>query len=393
MRCLLPALVVVMGCTGAESNSVVTDEAGVRVVTSTAPAWSAGKKWRVDTVPERVAGDASRADGALLVTVTGVHLLADGRLAVVSGEDRQVIYFNREGALQRRVGNRGDALGEFQSPRLIATRADSLWIWDAALQRITVVTPTGEVAGTVTVPPGHSATGVFTDGSFLLGSEWVVPVPGGIGLQRDSLVLRAADDRGQLMGDALLTVPGDEMVVARTAEFQTAFPRPFGAQTTVAVHGDWAQITVGDSEDLLRVSRDGAAREVWRLARARRAVPIEDLRSHGLRRREQVSQLPNLIASKVADAIVAAGVPDALPVHDRQLIDATGHTWLRGDVGPERRDTVAQRWDILTKDGRWLGQVTTPRGVKVWQISRDRVVGVWRDRYDVEEVHVYRLRR
>lgn len=390
---LLSAVVVMAGCTSADSNSVVTNEAGVRTVTSTAPAWSAGTKWRVDTVAERVAGDASRTDGALLVGVTGIHLLTDGRLAVISSEDRQIVYFDREGAVERRVGSRGDAPGQFQQPRLIAARADTLWIWDAAVQRVTVLTPAGEVARTVAVPPGYSASGVFADGSLLLGRERIVAVPGGIGLQRDSLAWYAADGLGQPMADTLMTVPGNEMVVARTAEFQTAFPRPFGAQTTVAVHGGWVQVSVGDSEDLLRQSRDGTAREVWRVARARRAVPFDDLRSHGLRRGEQVSQLPDAIATRVVDAIVAAGVPEALPVYDRQLIDATGHTWLRQDVGPERRDTAVQRWDIFASDGRWLGQVATPRHVTIWHIGRDRVVGVWRDPNDVEEVHIYRLRR
>jgi hypothetical protein len=147
-----------IGCAGGDANFRVVEEAGVRIVTSTAPAWSGGAKWRVDTLPERVAGDASRADGALLVNVTGVHLLEDDRLAVVSGEDRQVVYFTRDGALERRIGARGDGAGEFQRPRLIGARADSLWIWDAELQRVTVVTPTGEVARTVTVPPGYSVS-------------------------------------------------------------------------------------------------------------------------------------------------------------------------------------------------------------------------------------------
>ncbi|MDX2261996.1 MAG: hypothetical protein SFU84_09920 [Gemmatimonadales bacterium] len=390
---LLPALLAAFGCTGGDANFRVVEEAGVRTVTSIAPAWSGGAKWRVDTLPERVAGDASRADGALLVNVTGVHLLEDGRLAVVSGEDRQVVYFDRDGALERRVGAHGDASGQFQRPRLIGTRADSLWIWDAELQRVTVMAPTGEVALTVPVPPGYSATGVFGDGSLLLVSARVVPVPGGLGLQRDSLLLHAVDDGGQPSADALMTVPGDEMVVARTAAFQTAFPRPFGAQTTVAANGDWLQVAVGDSEDLLRVKREGARREVWRIARARRAVPFEDLQSHGMRRRAQVAQLPPLVANKVADAIVAAGVPNALPVHDQQIVDATGHTWLREDVGPEKRDSVAQRWDILAEDGRWLGQVTTPVSFAVWQITRERVVGVRRNQYGVEEVHIYWLRR
>jgi hypothetical protein len=48
---------------------------------------------------------------------------------------------------------------------------------------------------------------------------------------------------------------------------------------------------------------------------------------------------------------------------------------------------------VLAPDGAWLGSVVTPRGLTVWQVTRDRIVGVWRDPNGIEEVRVHRLRR
>ena len=92
-------------------------------------------------------------------------------------------------------------------------------------------------------------------------------------------------------------------------------------------------------------------------------------------------------------SIDSAGVPAALPPYDQLLVDVTGAAWLRDDAGPIRRDTVAGRWTVFDRKGRWLGAVVTPRRLVVHQVTRDRVVGVWTDEDGVEQVRVYSLRR
>jgi hypothetical protein len=386
------ALVVALSACGGgrpEGNGVVSDSAGVRIVTSSVPAWRDGRGWQVDSVPTQVAGDASRTDGALLVGVVGVHRFTDGRLAVVVGEDRQVVYFTPGGAVTARIGGPDS----FARPRLIATVGDSLWIWDAAVRRLTVLDAAGMVVRTVEVAGAASPAGRLADGSLLLTGRPTLGLSEGVGLRRDGITLFTADPAGVAISDTLAIVPGSEMVVASTADFVAAFPRPFGAQTAIAVADRWVQVVTGDSDELLRITPEGRLGQVWRLARPRRAIPLEDIREHGLRRTDQVAQLPRPVAERVVDAMVAAGLPAQMPTFDQQVIDETGHTWLREDAGPERRDVVSQRWQVLAPDGTWLGSVVTPRGLTVWQVTRDRIVGVWRDPNWIEEVRVHRLRR
>jgi hypothetical protein len=386
---LAVGLLAACGDSRPEGNGVAVDSAGVRIVTSSVPAWRAGTGWRVDSIPEQVAGDASRTDGALLVDVDGVHRLADGRLAVVVGEDRQVVYFTPEGAETHRLGGPDS----FVRPQLIATAGDSLWIWDGAVGRLTVVDPAGALARTAEIVGGVAPTGRFADGTLLLTSRPIIGLGEGVGLRRDGITLLAADAGGAVISDTLAIVLGTEMVVASTDEFVAAFPRPFGAQSTIAVADRWVQVTAGDADELLRLTHQGRLNAIWRLARPRRAIPLEDIREHGLRRTDQVAQLPRAVAERVVDGMVAAGLPGEMPTFDQQLVDATGHTWLREDAGPERRDSVAQRWQVLAPDGAWLGTVVTPRRLTLWQVTRDRIVGVWRDPNGIEEVRVHRLRR
>lgn len=386
---VLAALVVACGTGRPEGNGVVVDSAGVRIVTSSVPRWPEGRGWQVDSAPVQVVGDASRTDGALLVDVRGAHRFADGRLAVVVSEDRQVVYFTADGAASQRT----DGVGTFVRPHLFATAGDSLWIWDSGTRRVTVLDPAGAVVRTAEIRDGVVPGGRFADGTLLLTSRPVLGPGEGIGLRRDGIAFFVADADGVGRPDTLAIVPGTEMVVASTSDFVAAFPRPFGAQAALAVAGRWVQVAAGDSDEVLRITPEGRLGQVWRLARPRRAIPLEGIREHGLRRTAQITQLPPAVAERVVDAMVEAGLPGAMPTFDQQLIDATGHTWLREDAGPERRETLPQRWLVLDPDGTWLGSVVTPRGLTIVQVTGDRIVGVWRDPNGIEEVRVHRLRR
>jgi hypothetical protein len=107
----------------------------------------------------------------------------------------------------------------------------------------------------------------------------------------------------------------------------------------------------------------------------------------------QAAQLPPEFARAMLAAIAEAGFPQELPPYDQLLVDATGATWLREDVGPIRRNIGPQHWTIFDRKGRWLGEMTTPAELVVHQVTRDRVVGIWTDADGVQQVHVHALRR
>jgi hypothetical protein len=77
----------------------------------------------------------------------------DGRLAVVERQERQVLIFDSTGNLLASVGREGSGPGEFRSPTDPHWMADTLWIPDPSLGRITPIADGGS-GETVSAPAG-----------------------------------------------------------------------------------------------------------------------------------------------------------------------------------------------------------------------------------------------
>jgi hypothetical protein len=72
-----------------------------------------------------------------------------GIIALSQDQDAQVRFYGNDGALLRSVGRRGSGPAEFQSIRYLGWLADTLWIWDQRLRRLSFVDPgTGRVLRT-----------------------------------------------------------------------------------------------------------------------------------------------------------------------------------------------------------------------------------------------------
>jgi hypothetical protein len=77
------------------------------------------------------------------------------------------------------------------------------------------------------------------------------------------------------------------------------------------------------------------------------------------------------------------------PAHGTEmLVDQVGNLWvaLRSS---ERSDVTT--WSVFNPGGVWLGDVPVPAQLRVTEIRRDAVVGVWRDDLDVQSVRIYGL--
>lgn len=391
------------GCGGADSSPVVTaavtDSAGVRIVTSTAPSWAEGRGWSVDTIPEVVIGDERTLPSVLLVGITAARRLDRGGYLVTTADDALIRWFDRNGAEQRRAGGSGTGPGEFRDIELPGINGDTLILWDTRLERITRVTLDGNPVGTtrLSVPadaqlPDPTVTGVFGDGRLLLSgrSRALSTMPSA--LRRDTIPLAIAGGDGTFER-LIARVPGHENVIVTGPGFVTMLPRPFGARTLVATDDNSLLVSVGDVDAVTRYGTDGTVLAEYRLDRPRRLISQAEIEQQRRRLAAQVEQLPPPIDQAVADAMAGVAVPRVYPAHDRLLVDATGAIWLREDVGPGRVNVENHRWTVLDRDGNWLGMVTTPRRTEIHQVTRDRIIGVWRDENDVEHVRVHRLSR
>ena len=115
----------------------VWDSADVEIFENHAPEHATGQFWTIDPEPEFVLGgtedlNAMPNDSAQLIwRVVGLARLADGRVAVLSSENQQLMLFEPSGELSRIIGRPGEGPGEFTRPeRLQYLPPDTLVVWD-----------------------------------------------------------------------------------------------------------------------------------------------------------------------------------------------------------------------------------------------------------------------
>lgn len=394
-------LVAIAACGDGRSTafSTSTDSAGVRIVTSTAPVWGATGGWQVDTTPLLSIGDAIGPNPVLLVEVNGVRLLSNGHIAVVNGSEHEVRYFDSKGNAAGRTG-RSDT-DAFRSVSLVGNSGDSLLLWDAELDHATLLDPGGRVVRSFSLTKrdtsaatrlGYAPAALFGDGTLLLAARSGAATGEQSGLRRDTIPLRRADAFG-VIGVPIASVPGSEALAIITKKFVSRFERPFGQRTVIGAQGANTLVGTGDIDGLTVYDSTGKLAAYYRVDRPRRSIPESDIAALGFRQGRQLQQLPPDFAAVFRRVLTEVGVPGTLPTTYQLVVDATGAIWLRDDVGPVLRDSIPQRWTVLSATGAWLGAVTTPRRFEVHQITADRVVGVQRDENDVEYVRVFRLRR
>jgi hypothetical protein len=173
--------------------------------------------------------------------VMDVELGPTGRIYVADDLNYRVSVFDRSGRLQGHTGRRGRGPGEFERPWYLAVdRHDTLFVWDAALARISVFGPNLRFRRSFDAPGAWTVGGfsVRADGTLLVGA-YAANRAGSIHvLSRDGRLLRSfgptADARGIPTGFASSLLGGsvDEsgtgMVYSRRSPYELVFFDPSG---------------------------------------------------------------------------------------------------------------------------------------------------------------------
>lgn len=98
-------------------------------------------------------GSLSR-DADAFGRVAYVALRRNGDVEVADDQSHRVSVFGAGGQLKRQIGRQGQAPGEFELPWLIAILSgDSVAVWDAALARVSVFSPSLAFVRSFSLPP------------------------------------------------------------------------------------------------------------------------------------------------------------------------------------------------------------------------------------------------
>lgn len=367
----------------------------------------------IDSQPLLVLGEPTD-DSSGFTRIVGLARLSDGTLVVADAGSHELRFFAATGEALRRVGRAGDGPGEFRDIAWIGrTSADSLYVWDWGLRRVSVFGPDGSYARRIAVhasPDGgrtFAAAGVLPDGGLVLERRLSVglPFPGPeAGIAAESIAFGMADAEGRVRWVGA-TMPDAEVfgMFATTGRGRRLMPvyRPFGPRSTWSLLGDTLLVSTARDTSLLlidpsdgRISRLALRRVRSALAPASRdayrAAATQAVHEFAGTRRVQADA--DVVAALEADKVP---FPTLLPTNDRIVAAPAGAVWVQdaNSDGTEEYRTdgrVGSRvWTIVKPGDTTSLHLELPRSFRLLLIEPDRILGVWSDLDGIESIRAY----
>jgi hypothetical protein len=379
----------------------VRDSAGVRIVESPEPLWTAESAWRID--PDLVV-QVGVIDGAEPYQFTGISdavVFPDGGFAV-SDRSSEVRVFNPDGTHAVTLGRRGQGPGEFLvAPRLAIAPPDTLIAWDARQLRLSWFDRGGALLKDRRIE-AHPAI-VHSSMTYLPGT-WHVAADASIVHSRQqgpnapaaapyTVYLIASDS----VGSTVLPLEVREVrPVARTEprardRATIGLLSPFGSSLSVAVRGDPTTVYTGDGNlwEVRAYGGDGRLTDIFRPQVPRLPVTPE-LIAQG--RDSAEANWAAQDRALIREAYEKLEHPDSTAAVGSLLWDDSGYLW----VGRAPLFTTSQpplEFEVLNSEGHWLGRVSLPpEAGYVLRIGYQRVLTVWIDDLGVHYVRIYRVR-
>lgn len=363
---------------------------------ASAGTWTPDTAWRLEGPVLDFGRFAGNPDYEF-TSVRSALQLEDGRIVVASAfRPPEIRAYREDGSIDWIAGGEGQGPGEFTLVSW-ATRGDgdTLIAFDSQQGRSTLMLlGTGQVVGVVNlrqpvpgeVPERATILGRFADGTFLGFPNRFFPDGAQDYGTADVLLLRTQLD-GTIV-DTIGYLPWADMVPGEGG----VRTLPLFAQNAVALpYGN--RVLHGRAEDFTVQVYSSSGEVEGTLERPYERRPITDVVLAAAEEQE-LAQVrgPEAEAwrASIARRYHEGPRAEALPAYQRFLVDATDHIWVQHYLAPG--DSVMQ-WSVFDPGHAFLGEVTVPSSLRLLDIGADRVVGLWRDEFDVQTLRVYELRK
>ncbi|HUG39470.1 MAG TPA: 6-bladed beta-propeller [Longimicrobiales bacterium] len=337
----------------------------------------------------RIAGEGN---GYFLTRITKALFTPTGGLLLQDAVENSLLEFNSKGTFIRRIGREGGGPGEFKGINRVGYLADTLWIQDYQLRRVSWFA-NGELVRVETVEAEESGLPLLP-ATFLVNGLMVIILPAGGRIIVD-VALRDGT-RIEHLGD-FHTAP-----IRRRIPFERDRDGVLNAVNPLADHAISA--AAGDGSGIALVERPRpdnpdsaqytvvAYRDGRRIAKTFPYVP-KPLQSYEREKldgvidsyHEQIGKIAGWRHSEIEDAFLAAfgDARFAVPVYDA-LMTAKGDVWLSVSI-----DENGRIWNVLDANLNEKFRVRFGPEERVLAASEDRVVVLTTDEYNVPSVSVY----
>jgi hypothetical protein len=339
-----------------------------------------------------------------LVPIQFVVVADDGGIAITQAQDAAIRFFTAEGEPAGRFGVQGEGPGEFLMTGRLGWLADTLWVFDPRVRRMTLISPERELVRTISnisagaAPPPHQAEavpeypfaaplGLDPRGSLLVTLQLAVNQPVPDRFQGRGAIGRMSADG--TLENLLALLPLREGGTVTTPEGEAA-GTPFGNRPHYGVAHDGSRVVVA------MASLDGAEAGTFRLTGI--AAGGDTLFAH--RHPFEPEPLPGAVADSVLGARIArletsaphlaaavrrdAEVPPLYPPIENVLIGEDLSIWVEKRV----RDG-ARPYYVAESNGTPVGTLHLPERSRVAAASLERIWVLERDEFDVQSVVGY----
>ncbi|HEX5581709.1 MAG TPA: NHL repeat-containing protein, partial [Gemmatimonadaceae bacterium] len=385
---LVAALVLVSSLTGCTSDRRTDAERAIRfdtlpggavvVTNSERGIWDSASAWRL--VEELRIG---RVDGDGPDAFSDVHDIAvdgAGNVYVLQRITKSIHVFDPTGRFVRTIGRAGKGPGEFEHPNGMAfDPAGRLWVADPKNGRYVAFDTLGGVLRSARRELDSYRfqwDGTVDSAGRILESVSVWSDSG-----RSTAYVRF--DTTFATADTILTSAPrsqEEMLattyVLRRGSGETLFLGVPFAPEDVATHDPRGYLWTANTGDYRIVQRDFNGDTIRVVARGASPLPVtSEERAAAIARLDSLAQGVRYDASRI---------PSTHPVLEWFAVAPDGTLW----VALTARDGAAERlFDVFDAEGRYLGQVTVPRGLQPpVRVTRDAIYAVVRDELDVPMV-------
>lgn len=356
----------------------VRDSAGIRIVENPRPAEDSRLDWRIGPEPTVSIGEADGEEPYVLYFVRDAMLLHDGRIVVANGGSEELRFYDALGNHLATRGGYGEGPGEFE--RLLRVEpwpGDSILAWRAPQFGLSVFDSEGNYGRTFTIADHGSTPG-------LRWSPGPTTPEGGIltaEVTADETAIRLQIRDGE--GEVLHELGRHEGAEPNESQFARAYRRG-------AVMRPWGDLVVISSNyryELKAFTTDGTLARIVRRGHELRAPTEADLLAY-----IEANARPGTGPGELRRRLQTVPVAEHFPAFGAVMSDLVGHLWVREyDFPGEARP--APLWTVFDEQGWMLGFVETPRGLRIYEIGEDYILGRVVDEFDVESVQLWPLAR
>jgi hypothetical protein len=378
---------------GTDTNSTtVRDSAGVIIVANTPAALAAAPAWRLDPTPAVSIGGADSPDDDLALVTSAVRL-SDERIVVANGVASEIRYYSPSGDLLASTGRAGEGPGEYRVVwRVCRLGGDSVAVWDVQLRRLSIISPSGTFTRAHAIRSADSPLTVQActgSARVLIGPEDRYKERDLNQVRRDTLPLLSLHTQSDGI-DTLGHFPGEEQYRMHVPPVVLLERAPFGAYTSIAASGTDVLVADNGMGEIRVLDDTGAVQRLIRTGHPAAPVTGADRAAFEESHIDETWR-PTYLAAKRA-FIAEVPFPRAMPGFGRVIADEDGRIWVSAYSPSHLEGDHALKWTVLDADGAVVATVETPPRFEVMQVGSDWILGVLRDRDDVEHVQLLTIR-